>query len=145
MRHNASRDRYEGRVTVGLDGKGQPVRRMVTGQSEREVRRRMRDLQAAAEAGLTPAVRTLSVSRFLTEWVTEVLPGTVALPTQGQYEGIVTRYLRPRLGRHTLTGLTARDVTKMLRDLGAEGYSSTTLRLCRAVLRRALRYAEQEG
>lgn len=145
VRHNPERGRYEGRVTVALDTAGRPLRRMVTGKSEREVRKLMRDLLAATDAGLTPAGRSLTVGRFLDEWVTDVLPGTVAPPTQAQYEGIVKRYLRPMLGRHTLSSLTARHVTVMLRDLDGKGYSSTTLRLCRAVLRRALRYAEQEG
>lgn len=151
VRHNAERNRYEGRVTVRMDGDGRPVRRMVTGKSEREVRRRMRELITATEQGLTPAARSLTVGRFLEEWLTDVLPGTVAPPTYVQYEGIVKRYLKPQLGRHTLQSLTARHVTVMLRHLATPtkehpaGYSSTTLRLCRAVLRRALRYAEQEG
>lgn len=145
VRFNAKRNRYEGRVTVSLDERGRPKRRMVIAQSEREVRKEMNKLIAATAAAQTPASRTLTVSRFLDSWLEDVLPGTVEMPTQAQYEGIVRRYLRPRLGRHTLIGLTPRHVTKMLRELEAEGYSSTTLRLCRAVLRRALRSAEQEG
>jgi integrase len=151
VRFNPARDRYEGRVTTGIGAHGQPLRRMVTGKSEREVRRRMRDLATATEQGLTPASRSLTVGRFLDEWITDVLPGTVEPPTQSQYEGIVKRYLKPMLGRHHLATLTARDVTVMLRTLATptperpNGYSSTTLRLCRTVLRRALRYAEQEG
>lgn len=145
MRYNAERERFEGRVTLRTSANGTPLRRMVTGKSEREVRKRMRDLMAANDQGLTPAARSLTVGRFLDQWITDVLPGTVAPPTFAQYEGIVKRYLKPQLGRHTLTSLTARHVTMMLRDLDAKGYSSTTLRLCRAVLRRALRYAEQEG
>ncbi len=143
MRYNPERDRYEGRVTVAMDGEGRPVRRMVTGQSEREVRRRMKALSTATEKGLTP--RAMSLGRFLDEWLADVLPGTVAPPTVEQYRGIVKRYLKPHIGRHTLSSLTARHVTMMLRDLEGKGYSSTTLRLCRAVLRRALRSAEQEG
>lgn len=145
VRYNAERERYEGRVTLRTSANGSPLRRMVTGKSEREVRKRMRDLMAANDQGLTPAARSLTVGRFLDQWITDVLPGTVAPPTFAQYEGIVKRYLKPQLGRHTLASLTARHVTMMLRDLDAKGYSSTTLRLCRAVLRRALRYAEQEG
>ena len=145
VRHNAQRGRYEGRVTVRIDGAGRPVRRMVTGKSERDVRQKMKALSSATDQGLTPAPRTLTVGRFLDLWITDVLPGTVAAPTYSQYEGIVKRYLKPHLGRKTLTVLSARDVTVMLRSLETNGYSSTTIRLSRAVLRRALRYAEQEG
>jgi integrase len=145
LRHNAERGRYEGRVTVAIDAAGRPVRRMVTGTTEREVRKRMRDMLVATEQGLAPAGRSLTVGRFLDQWLTDVLPGTVSVPTQAQYEGIVKRYLKPYLGRHALTSLTARHVTMMLRDLATKGYSTTTQRLCRAVLRRALRSAEQEG
>lgn len=151
VRHNAERGRYEGRVTVGIDGRGQPIRRMVTGTSERDVRRKMRDLQNAADTGLTPAPRTLTLSRFLDDWLANVLPGTVSPVTEWQYRGIVERYLKPMLGRHHVATLTPRDVAKMLRDMGAptaqrpNGYSGTTLRLTRAVLRRALATALEEG
>ncbi|MDP2291486.1 MAG: hypothetical protein Q8M22_09870, partial [Actinomycetota bacterium] len=102
VRYNAERERFEGRVTLRTSANGTPLRRMVTGKSEREVRKRMRDLMAANDQGLTPAARSLTVGRFLDRWISDVLPGTVAPPTFAQYEGIVKRYLKPQLGRHTL-------------------------------------------
>lgn len=145
VRFNEKRNRFEGRVTVGVNASRQPVRRMVTGKSERDVRTKMRKLITSTEAGLKPAPRALTVAKFLDGWQADILPGTVALTTESQYRGIIARYLIPRLGRHRLANLTAQDVTRMLRALEAEGYSSTTMRLSRAVLRRALRYGEQEG
>ena len=82
VRFNTERERYEGRTTVRLDADGKPVRRMVTGRSEREVRKRVRDLMAATDNGLTPAARSLTVGRFLDDWINDVLPGTVAPPTR---------------------------------------------------------------
>ena len=65
--------------------------------------------------------------------------------TEGQYRVYVAIYLIPALGRRQLRTLRPLDVTKMLRDLEARGLSPNTRRLCRSILRRALRWAENEG
>lgn len=144
VRWNATRGRYEGRVTVAyVDGIQQ--RRMVTGRTKGDVLRRMRELAAATEAGESPAARDLTIASFLTTWIDDVLPGTVARTTEDSYRYIVDHYLVPKLGRKRLVSLTARDVALMLRALEADGLSPNTRRLARSVLRRAIRYAEQEG
>lgn len=142
---NEARNRWEGRITVATDATGKLVRRKVTGKTRTEVVRRMRELVDAADQGSTPARRDLTVARFLEEWLTDVLPGSVAKGTEMNYRNIVNYYVRPRLGRKHLRTLTARDVTTMLRDMEAEGLSPNTRRLARSVLRRALRWAEAEG
>lgn len=145
IRHDLARDRWEGRLTVAHDETGAPVRRKVTGRTRAEVVGRLKELRAAADEGRNPASRTLTVGRFFDEWITDVLPGSVAPGTEANYRNVVNLYLRPRLGLKRLRTLQARDVTTMLRDLEREGLSPNTRRLARSVLRRALRWAEAEG
>jgi len=54
-------------------------------------------------------------------------------------------YINPSLGKIRLNKLTPSDVSGMLQDLEARGYSPATKRMARATLRRALRMAEQDG
>lgn len=144
-KHNLERKRWEARLTVGYNATGQPVRRMVTGRTRGEVVKRLDELRRATDEGRNPASRTMTVTRFLDEWLDEVLPGSVSAGTEANYRNIVTLYLRPRLGLKRLQTLQARDVTKMLREMEADGLSPNTRRLTRSVLRRALRWAEAEG
>lgn len=58
---------------------------------------------------------------------------------------IVKSYLTPTVGAIGLAKLTPTDVSRMLATLETRGYAPETRRKARAVLRRALRRAEQEG
>lgn len=73
------------------------------------------------------------------------LPGSVAESTEYTYRARVRLYITPALGHLPLTRLLPSHVSDLLDDLEAKGLSVETRRLTRAVLRRALRRAEQEG
>lgn len=142
---NRERKRWEGRVTIGRDDRGRAIRRKVTGRTRGEVVRRIAEIREATDAGRAPARRDVTVGRFLDEWLTEVLPGSVAPGTLVQYRDVVRLYVRPHIGQRKLVTLSARDVAAMLRALEDAGRSPNTRRLARSVLRRALRWAEAEG
>lgn len=144
VRYDKDRKRWEGRVTVRLEN-GKPIRRKVTGATKADVRKRMQEVADAAEEGREVLRRTLTVGAFLQDWLDNVLPGTVAAATEAQYRQLVRLYVLPHLGRKQLKTLQPRDVTLMLRAMEKQGRSSNTRRLARAVLRRALRYAEVNG
>ena len=92
-----------------------------------------------------PAPANLTVARFLREWLDRFLPGTVSPRTEHIYRNAVERYLVPTVGPIKLSRLSPADVSGMLSTLEAAGYAPETRRIERAVLRRALRRAEQEG
>jgi integrase len=145
IRHDKERKRWEGRVTVRLDGDGKPIRKKVTGRTRAEVRKRMQEVTDAAEEGRETLSRTLTVGRFLDDWLDNVLPGTVSHATEAQYRQIARLYVVPHVGRKHLKTLQPRDVTLMLRSMAADGLSTNSQRLARAVLRRSLRWAEVNG
>jgi len=74
-----------------------------------------------------------------------VLPGSVKDSTVDDYRYIIASYVTPHVGRHRLAKLTPEHVQAMMRALEEAGYSSRTRQYARAVLRRALRWAEQTG
>lgn len=140
-----ARDRYRGSVTVGYDDDGKQVRKWVTAKTKRDLLQRMKEHQAAVDAGMDPAPRDLTVAKFLDQWLTDVLPSTVTASTLTSYRNIVKLYIKPSIGQKRLRTLQAREVAAMLRQLEDEGRSPNTRRLARSVLRRALRWAEAEG
>jgi integrase len=135
---------WVGSLDLGqVDGKRQ--RRLVYGQSQAAVRDKLRALQRVVESGAMPAPANLTVGRFLETWLREFLPGTVSPRTEDIYANIVLTYLVPTVGSTKLGKLSPADVSRMLASLERRGYAPETRRKARAVLRRALRRAEQEG
>jgi site-specific recombinase XerD len=61
------------------------------------------------------------------------------------YADTVRLHIKPSLGRKVLRKLTVSDVDQLLAWKRNAGYSANTVRIIRAVLRRALRQAEREG
>jgi integrase len=131
-------------VDLGLQG-GKRRRKTVYGKTQHEVREKLRTLQRTIEAGSLPAPATLTLARFLQSWLNDFLPGTVSARTEDIYRNVVNLYLVPTLGPIRIGRLAPADVSRMLADLESGGYAPETRRLARAVLRRALRRAEQEG
>jgi integrase len=65
--------------------------------------------------------------------------------TLDSYADTVRLHIKPSLGRKVLRKLTVSDVDQLLAWKRNAGYSANTVRIIRAVLRRALRQAEREG
>jgi integrase len=86
----------------------------------------------------------LTVGAFLDRWLTG-LPGQVSEKTVDSYADTVRLHITPSLGRKVLRRLTVSDVDQLLAWKRSAGYSANTVRIIRAVLRRALRQAEREG
>lgn len=112
--------------------------------TKREALTALRDLQREAEMGVRPD-RNQTVGQYLTWWATTVLPGTVKQSTQDDYQYVIRRYIVPFVGAIRLAKLSPQDVLTMLRALEDDGKSARTRQYARAVLRRALRWAEQNG
>lgn len=159
IREDKARGRWIAHVTIGWedvpDGNGgtrkRQVRKYVVGKTKREVAERLRNLQTMADRGVPLPDQKMTVGAMLDMWLSDVLPGTVAKATEGQYRDVVRLYIKPRIADKKLRELTPTDVTRMLRDMEKptksrqNGYSQNARRLARSVLRRAIRWAEVEG
>lgn len=73
------------------------------------------------------------------------LPGQVSDKTLDSYINTVRLHLVPALGRKVLRKLTVAEVDQLLTWKREQGYSPSSVRIIRAVLRRALHQAEREG
>jgi hypothetical protein len=98
-----------------------------------------------SNAGLPVPDDRLTVVGFLDRWLTASLPRQVSEKTLDSYADTVRLHIKPSLGRKVLRKLTVSDVDQLLAWKRNAGYSANTVRIIRAVLRRALRQAEREG
>jgi hypothetical protein len=85
------------------------------------------------------------VAQFLDRWLTVIVTGTVAAGTSDDYAHTVRLHLKPALGRKRLSQHTVADVDALWGAKRSDGYKPNSVRIMRAVLRKALAQAEREG
>jgi integrase len=134
---------WAGALDLGPQGTTRQ-RVVVYAKTQSEVRDKLREAQRAHDNGVLHSGR-LTTGQWLTYWLEEMLPGTVAEGTVDVYCNIIRLHLVPTIGAVRLTRLTPADVSRLLSTLERKGYAAETRRAVRAVLRRALRMAEQQG
>jgi len=143
--YRRSRDgKWVGSVELGRGTGGERIRRTVVRASKRAVLDRLDELRRQAAQGVAPD-HARTVAQYLDWWGMNVLPGSVKDSTVDDYRYIIATYVTPHVGRHRLAKLTPEHVQAMMRALEEAGYSPRTRQYARAVLRRALRWAEQTG
>ena len=138
-------DRWRGAASFGYGPDGRRVRKKVSGATKGEVMRKLRQLRAEMDVSHSVPDDRLTVAAFLDRWITRSLPGQVGEKTLDSYADTVRLHLVPALGRKVLRRLTVADVDEFLSWKRSNGYSENSVRIFRAVLRRALRQAEREG
>jgi integrase len=121
------------------------VRKKLSGSTKGEVMQKLRDLRMELGSGLAVPDDRLTVAAFLDQWLSATLPGQVSDKTLDSYADTVRLHLAPAIGRTVLRKLTVADVDRLLAWKREAGYSPNSVRIIRAVLRRALRQAEREG
>lgn len=132
------------RVDLGSDpDTGKRRRKTVTGRSEAEVLRRARKVLAAKERGEHVVVgQAHTVASWLRWWVEDA---DVRPTTRQTYTYLIDNYIVPSVGRYSLAALRPEHVRGMHRAMREKGLAPATIRQAHAVLRRALKVAEQYG
>lgn len=144
---NESRQRYELFVELERDENGGRRRKKVTGRTKTEVREKARQVRAELDRSGAAPDGSITVDALMRMWLDSLL-GVVSDGTREVYERTTRLYITPKLGWRKVAQLQPRDVSKWLTNLEGESgqpLSTGTKRLARAVLRRALRWAEGEG
>jgi integrase len=137
------RQRYVGQVSVH-DHAGRRRYRTVVAKTQAELAARLDDLKTVVAASPDlPAAMT--VSRFLTYWLDDVVAIEGKPRTARHYADIVRLYVDPTIGAVQLAKLEPAHVRQMIATLTRRGLSPNTVRLARSVLRRALRVGQADG
>jgi integrase len=140
------------RVTGWRDGR--PIRRKVSATSKSGAAAKLRRLDEELERGMVTAGRPVTVEKWMTYWLEEIVPAKNRPNTVRTYRTYVTRYIIPLLGHHRLDRLTAEHISDAWRQLMTTGspgqakpkpLSSTSAHQAHVILSRALKVAMSRG
>ena len=136
--------RWAGSVHMGYEP-GRRVRKHVFGKTRAEVVEKLKPLLKARDEQRPVPDQRLTVGTFLRTWLEDVAKPTIRFSTYESYQDIVELHLVPGLGRIRLAKLTPAAVQAFLTAKQAAGLSPRRVQMLHAVLRRALRIAEEWG
>lgn len=88
---------------------------------------------------LDPSKQTLN--QYLDRWLELCARPRLRAKSLKDYEGLLRRYVRPRLGSKALASISALDIQTLYRDLLVRSLSARSIRYAHAVLRSALKQA----
>ena len=131
--------KWVGQLSLPGDSRGKRRRKWVTGDSRKEVRDRMRDLEASIVTGGIGAANTLTVDDACKHWLEQIRP-TVQFKTYQTYELVVRRHVQPFLGSLKLNAVTPDRLDTLYADLMAEGRSPATVAKAHRVLSTMFKY-----
>lgn len=145
---------WEARYTAGYDpGTGKQIQRSITGKTQKEVSKKLKEATAAIDAGTYTAPSKMTVGEWLDIWTNEYLGGVKPL-TVVSYKATVKTHLKPGLGAIKLEALSAHTVQGFYNSLseprkGKGGEEVTlspkTIKNVHGILHRALQQAVANG
>jgi integrase len=132
--------RLRAAVTVPHALTGEPVRRYLSGRTDAEIKRKLKDARAErATGGRTPTVATWG-ERWLALVAQRVRPSTLNV-----YRVAIRRHVIPAVGRIELGRLRPSDVEMMTSRMIAAGSAGSTAALARTVFVVCLTDAARDG
>ena len=136
---------WEARYTAGYDpGTGKQIQRSISGKTQKEVAKKLKEATAALDAGTYTAPNKMTVGQWLDIWVAEYL-SNVKPRTAESYRIIVKNHLKPKLGATRLDQLDAHTVQTFYNGLSGTadgaGLSPKTIKNIHGVLHKALHQA----
>lgn len=141
---------WEARYTAGYDpGTGKQIQRSVSGKSQKEVTKKLKEATASIDAGTYIAPNKMTVGEWLDIWEKEYLIG-VKPATLYSYQATVRNHLKPKLGAIRLESLSPHTIQTFYNELGQDngeqkGLSPKTIKNIHGVLHKALQKAVLNG
>ena len=132
--------RWEGAVYV-LTTSGIKKRHRVYGRTQAEVRKKLTELKAKQDNGVSVPDQNWRVGPFLDYWLDQAVRTKRRALTYRRHEAVTRHYLKPGLGRYRLEQLSVLAVQHFIDQLIAADHSPATVHQIRKVLSAALTYA----
>lgn len=132
---------WEARYTSGYDpGTGKQIQRSITGKSQKEVAKKLKEATTAIDTGTYTAPSKMTVGQWLDIWTEEYLGG-VKPRTVDNYKGVVKSRIKPGLGAVKLEALTPHTIQSYYNGLTKEGLAPKTVKNIHGILHKALQQA----
>ena len=138
--------RWEARYTVGRDpGSGKQIQRSVYGSTQKEVRQKLAQAVAALDKGVYQAPNKITVSQWMSEWLTTFCTGKVKPLTLQSYAGIIKNHINPAIGAVELQAVKGTHVQRLYNSMTKAGRSGKTVKNVASVLHKAFSVALKQG
>jgi integrase len=111
----------------------------------READDRLVELRNNHKAGRPLKFKVMTFKDFFDKWIEDADDGKRRECTVEKYREIGRYYLIPAFGKFALTDITDTAITRLYRDMRAQKYAQSTIRLAHVVLSSALKAAEGDG
>lgn len=133
---------YLVRIFQGRDaqGKRRYVNKTIRG-TKKDADKYLSKTLTAMSTGTYIEASTLSVDDYLDRWLQNAARGRVRERTFDDYSDLLTRYVRPALGKTRLCDLRPLDIQNLYTDMQDNDLSARTVRYTHAVLNSALKQA----
>ena len=149
--------RWEARVVIGYDEKGNPITKNVTAMEKGKCLEKLEQLKEKCGVQLTGKVKAeMAFGDWLDFWYQQYAKQTLRPTTQSGYENMIYNHLIPDIGTIPLNKLTQNDLQqfytrlknggrKVRTELYGKGLSDRMVRGCHAMCRKALEKAVADG
>lgn len=136
---------YEARYTVGIDpGTGKQIQKSISGNTQREVARRLKEITTSIDTGTYLPSCKLTVGEWLNTWISEYTADWKPL-TVCNYSKQIKKHLIPRLGAAELEDLDTHTIQLFYNSLTKSGLAPKTVKNIHGVLHAALEQAISNG
>lgn len=149
--------RWEARVVIGYDEKGNPITKNVTAMEKGKCLEKLEQLKEKCGVQLTGKVKAeMAFGDWLDFWYQQYAKQTLRPTTQSGYENMIYNHIIPDIGKIPLNKLTQNDLQqfytrlknggrKVRTELYGKGLSDRMVRGCHAMCRKALEKAVADG
>ncbi|PBC78925.1 integrase-like protein [Streptomyces sp. TLI_235] len=136
--------RWHGRVTMGVKSDGSPDRRHRTGKTEAEVKRKVKELETARDAGrVTKAGRAPTVEQWMTTYLDTIAAPKLKPRSLDDYWSKTRNHIIPGIGKHRLDRLRPEHLDVLYAQLLAEGRAPSHVLKVHRIISRALKIAHR--
>ena len=137
---------WEARVVTGIDPiTGKPVRKSIYGKKEKDVRRKVTEIQNALDNGTYQEPSKMTVKEWLDEWLTTFCMNKLKQYTIASYRMIINTHIAPAIGKMKLQEVRGLHIQRMYNALIANGAASKTVKNIGAVAHKAFNVAIKQG
>ncbi len=144
--------KWKGKFEIGIDVKGNRKFKSCTGNSEKEVRLRLKDLMSKHNAGIDISSKCIKVGEYFEKWFYNSAIYGLRESTSQSYEMIIRRHIKPNIGNIAFVNLNGDDIQKFYNHLytngrltGKGGLSNKTVENIHLVMSSCINFALKRG
>lgn len=144
--------KWKGKFEIGIDVKGNRKFKSCTGNSEKEVRLRLKDLMSKHNAGIDISSKCIKVGEYFEKWFYNSAIYGLRESTSQSYEMIIRRHIKPNIGNIAFVNLNSDDIQKFYNHLytngrltGKGGLSNKTVENIHLVMSSCINFALKRG